>query len=51
MKKKKLEIKFKCPNCGKYAKPNKDSSKNWDVYDMECPDCNVRYIWEYDNLN
>ena len=47
MKKNKIDIKFKCPKCGKFAKPNNESSKNFDVFDMICPDCNVRYEWIY----
>lgn len=46
-KRNKIEVKFKCPKCGQYAKPNNESNNNFDCFDMVCKECNVRYEWEY----
>lgn len=36
------EFAIKCPNCSYVPKPNKRSTKNWNVYNAVCPKCRTR---------
>lgn len=39
-RKPKIEIDFKCSECGEKQEQNKDkSNENWKIFDMKCPKC------------